>query len=62
MLVPEAAMIELHGEYPYRDILVYEDTLVHAVEILKMEVLPIFGRIVSNKMAAFSASRARQMG
>lgn len=37
----EAETHELRGENAYRDILVYGDTLVHAIEILQMEVLPI---------------------
>ena len=41
MLNPEAITLELRGENAYRDILVYGDTLTHAVEILQMEVLPI---------------------
>ena len=60
-LASEAAMLELHGESAYRDILVYGDTLTHAVEILQMEVLPILWEDCIDQDDGVLSSRARQM-
>lgn len=60
-LNPETRLYEIRGNGPYRDILVYGDSMTHAIEILEQEILPCLWEDYANEDDERLSRRAQQL-